>query len=212
MTPPPLPAGRIFSIPAGVPFLDALARQLLEETREDALALGRYRILLPTRRACRALQETFLRLREGRPLLLPQLTPLGDIDEEELALASEAEESGAALDLPPALPPLMRQLMLARLVSRAAETRREPMSADRAASLAGELARLVDQVATERLSFDRLAEIVPGELARHWQQTVAFLEIVTKGWPKIEKQGAGSESNFPSFRFMPNQGFGGATN
>jgi ATP-dependent helicase/nuclease subunit B len=186
-TRPTLP-GRIFSIPAGVPFLDALARRLLQETREDALALGRYRILLPTRRACRALQETFLRLREGRPLLLPQLTPLGDIDEEELALASEAEAPGAALDLPPALPPLMRQLMLARLVSRAAEARGEAMSADRAASLAGELARLVDQVATERLSFERLTEIVPGELARHWQQTVAFLEIVTKAWPKIEKQ------------------------
>jgi ATP-dependent helicase/nuclease subunit B len=113
---------------------------------------------------------------------------LGDIDEEELALASEAEEPGAALDLPPALPPLMRQLMLARLVARAAEARRESMSADRAASLAGELARLVDQVATERLSFERLTEIVPGELAAHWQQTVEFLEIVTKAWPKIEKQ------------------------
>jgi len=183
-----IPSGRIFSIPAGVPFLDALARQLLEETREDALALGRYRILLPTRRACRALQETFLRLREGRPLLLPQLTPLGDIDEEELTLASETEASGAALDLPPALPPLMRQLMLARLVSRAAEARGEAMSAERAASLAGELARLVDQVATERLSFGRLVEIVPGELARHWQLTVEFLEIVTKAWPRIERQ------------------------
>jgi ATP-dependent helicase/nuclease subunit B len=181
-------AGRIFSIPAGVPFLDALAHQVLEETREDALALGRYRILLPTRRACRALQETFLRLREGRPLLLPQLTPLGDIDEEELALAPEAEAPGAALDLPPALPPLMRQLMLARLVSRAAEARGEAMSAERAASLASELARLVDQIATERLSFERLSEIVPGELARHWQLTVEFLEIVTKAWPKIEKQ------------------------
>ncbi|HWA41799.1 MAG TPA: double-strand break repair protein AddB [Hypericibacter adhaerens] len=181
-------AGRVFSIPAGVPFLDALARRLLEETADDALALGRYRILLPTRRACRALQETFLRLREGRPLLLPQLTPLGDIDEEELALAAEAEAPGAGLDLPPAMPPLMRQLMLARLVAHAAEARKEPMSADRAALLAGELARLVDQVATERLSFERLSEIVPGELARHWQLTVEFLEIVTKAWPKIEKQ------------------------
>jgi ATP-dependent helicase/nuclease subunit B len=187
MTGPHLPPDRIFSIPAGVPFLDALARRLLAETHDDPLALGRYRVLLPTRRACRALQETFLRLREGRPLLLPQLTPLGDIDEEELALAAEAEEPGAALDLPPALPPLMRQLMLSRLVAGAAEARGESMSADRAASLAEELARLVDQVATERLSFERLAEIVPGELARHWQLTVEFLEIVTKAWPRIEK-------------------------
>jgi ATP-dependent helicase/nuclease subunit B len=183
------PEAHVFTVPAGVPFLDALARRLLTETERDPLALGRYTILLPTRRACRALQETFLRLTEGRPLLLPRLTPLGDIDEEELLLAGGDEEpGGGGLDLAPALPPLTRQLMLSRLVAQAARARGEAMSAERAAALAGELAKLADQVATERLSFDRLSEIVPGHLAAHWQTTIEFLEIVTKAWPKVERQ------------------------
>lgn len=183
------PGAPVFAVPAGVPFLDALAHRLLAETEADPLALGRCTILLPTRRACRALQETFLRLSQGRPLLLPRLTPLGDIDEEELLLAGGDEEPGeGGLDLAPALPPLTRQLMLSRLVAGAAKARGEAMSTERAAALAGELAKLVDQVATERLSFDRLAGIVPGDLARHWQTTVAFLEIVTKAWPKAERQ------------------------
>ena len=55
-----------FSIPAGVGFAEALAARLLTETAADPLALSGYRVLLPTRRACRALQETFLRLSEGQ--------------------------------------------------------------------------------------------------------------------------------------------------
>ena len=56
------PAERhVYSIPAGIGFLDALAAGLLAETSGDPLALAGYRILLPTRRACRALQEAFLR-------------------------------------------------------------------------------------------------------------------------------------------------------
>ena len=70
----------VFTIPAGIGFAEALAARLLDETAGDPLALAGYRVLLPTRRACRALQEAFLRRSEGRPLLLPRLEPLGDIE------------------------------------------------------------------------------------------------------------------------------------
>ena len=62
---------RVYSIPAGTGFLDALAEGVLAETAGDPLALSGYRILLPTRRACRGLQEAFLRKSGGAPLLLP---------------------------------------------------------------------------------------------------------------------------------------------
>ena len=39
--------GEIFSIPAGTPFLDALARGVLDDTKADALALADTLILLP---------------------------------------------------------------------------------------------------------------------------------------------------------------------
>ena len=93
----------VYSIPAGESFVDALARQLLIETAGEPTKLADMLILLPTRRACRALQEGFLRASEGKPLLLPRLQPLGDDDEEDIG--------GEDLDLRPAVPPLQRRLL-----------------------------------------------------------------------------------------------------
>ncbi len=86
-------APAVFTIPAGVSFVDALARGLLERWGADPLALSEVHVLLPTRRACRSLREAFLRVSGGRPLLGPRLQPLGDLDEEELLAG--AEEAGA---------------------------------------------------------------------------------------------------------------------
>jgi len=167
----------VYSIAPGLGFVDALAAGVRAETGDDPLALARVTILLPTRRACRALQEAFLRLSDGRPLLLPRLLPLGDVDDDDLALAADA----ADIDLPPAIPPLRRQLMLARLI----HARDAALEIDQAAQLAGELARLLDQVQTERLSFDRLRDLAPATYAEHWQVTLRFLEIVTQAWPRV---------------------------
>lgn len=171
----------IYTIPAGWPFVDALAAGILDEIGPDPAALADVTILLPTRRAVRSLREAFLRLSDGKPLLLPRMTPLGDIDEDELLIANTDELSGGGLDVPPAISGLRRQLLLARLVRKA----QPDMPVEQAAMLALELGRLIDRVRTERLSFDRLGDIVPEEHAEHWQQTLEFLKIVTQHWPAI---------------------------
>ena len=181
---PPTPP-RIFTIPAGVPFLDVLARGILAEETGDELA--RATVLLPNRRACRALGEAMLRASPERALLLPAILPIGDIGPDEEFEADDVA-APAALDLPPAVPPLRRQLLLAELI-RARE--RETEDSARVAGLASELARLLDRVETEGLGFDRLAELVPETLATHWQTTLDFLRIVTDAWPTVlEEEGA----------------------
>ena len=72
-------AERVLTIAPGRPFLDTLASGLLHETRAAVEALADYTVLLPTRRACRSLAEAFLRVSDGRPLLLPDIRPLGDV-------------------------------------------------------------------------------------------------------------------------------------
>jgi ATP-dependent helicase/nuclease subunit B len=183
------PRPRVSTIPSGVSFVDALAQSLLQRA-ETPFGLGETTILLPTRRACRTLQEAFLRASGGRALLLPRLLPLGDLDAEELLLT--AEESLAASmpegALPPAMPALTRRLLLTRAIlawSRAAGRPQAPAE-DQAARLAAELARLLDQVETEGLGFDRLAELVPDSYAVHWQHTLDFLKILTEHWPAIQ--------------------------
>ncbi|MGE0164895.1 MAG: double-strand break repair protein AddB [Dongiaceae bacterium] len=183
-------ATRLFTIPPGVSFVDALAAALLAETGGDPLVLARYTILLPTRRARRALDEAFLRQSDGRPLLLPRTLPLGDLDPDDVALAGG--EDGAAFesvpglaDLPPPIPALRRQLLLTQAIQAAGRATGEPLSVDQAARLAAELARLLDQVQTEQQSFDRLRDLVPEDYAGHWQITLRFLSVLTEEWPKI---------------------------
>src|SRR5581483_6315623 len=74
--------GRVFDIPAGVAFADALARGLLALAAGDPLSLARMTLLLPTRRAARSVSEAFLRVAEGKALLLPRMFALADLDAE----------------------------------------------------------------------------------------------------------------------------------
>jgi ATP-dependent helicase/nuclease subunit B len=171
----------VFTISTGLPFVDTLAAGLLAETGGDPLALAAAEVLLPNRRACRALREAFLRLSEGRPLLLPRMRAVDAVDEAELELGADDP-----LDIPPAIAPLERRLLLTRLVLAVGGGRGGlPPSPDQAARLADELAGLLDAVQIERLSFDRLHDLVPDSLAEHWQRTVTFLELLTEAWPKI---------------------------
>ena len=57
----------LFTIPAHVPFLDALAAGWLARAGDDPLSIARGMILLPTRRSARGLAEAFLRVSGGRP-------------------------------------------------------------------------------------------------------------------------------------------------
>ncbi|HUC62492.1 MAG TPA: double-strand break repair protein AddB [Alphaproteobacteria bacterium] len=176
---------RVYTIPPGAAFLDAIAAEILRETAGDPDRLAGYTLLLPTRRAARAMAEAFLRLSGGRALLLPRLTPLGDVDEDSGPLAAD-EEVGASFDLPPAIPPLRRTLLLAELIRKLpADEEGRARGPEEAALLAQALGHLIDEVETERLDFSRLAGLVPESYAAHWGITLEFLELVTAHWPRI---------------------------
>ncbi len=181
---------KVYTIAAERPFLDTLAGGLLEMTGGDPLGLPRVNILLPTRRAVRALREAFLRAATdgrppGKPLLLPRMRPVGGIDSDELILVDGAAD-GESLAMPPAIPELRRRLLLTQLVIKWGRVRGQaPLLPGQAAALAGSLARFLDTVATEGASFARLADLVPQELAAHWQIVHKFLEILPSQWPQI---------------------------
>jgi ATP-dependent helicase/nuclease subunit B len=176
--------GAVYTIAAGNGVADSLARGLLARAAGDPLALGAMTVLLPSRRAGTTLRDAFLRAAEGRPLLLPRLMPIGDVDADAIGLAASAESPAVAeaLELPPAIAPQRRQILLARLVLARQD---QGIGADQAMHLAAALGRLLDEVQAEGLDFSRLAGLVPEELAEHWQETLRFLEIVTTLWPNV---------------------------
>src|SRR6516162_9716891 len=159
-------------------------------TAGDPMRLPCATILLPTRRAVRALREAFLRAtpeghEAGTPLLLPRLRPVGDLDSDELTLTDGAA-NGDALAVPPAIPELRRRLLLTQLVMRWGRVRGQaPLLPGQAAALAGSLARFLDTVATEGTDFARLTDLVPRDFAAHWQIVSKFLGILPSQWPHI---------------------------
>lgn len=179
----------VYAVPQGAAFADALAMGVAGACGDDPLAFASVTILLPNRRAIRAVADAFLRRRDGRPMLLPTMRPVGDIDEDDPELlADDGAGMAAEAELPPPIAAPRRLALLARMILKLPEAH---ASTDQALALAGELARLLDQAHTERCEFARLAALAPAEYARHWQVTLEFLRIVTESWPKVlEEEGA----------------------
>ena len=180
---------KVFTIPGNQSFLDSLVSGLRNTLDDAPDALSKATILLPTRRACRALRDTFLRHSEGKPILLPRLLPLGDLDQDEFSIGgsqiiddSLGCDGALKLSVPPAIPNMRRLMVLTRLILAKPNGLETP---DQAARLAKELARLLDQIHTEELNFDQIKNLAPENFSAHWQITLDFLTIISDSWPKI---------------------------
>ncbi len=136
-------------------------------------------IILPSRRAAQALAGAFLEQNEGRALLLPRIIALGAIDEAGLSLSG-------ALDLPPAIAPMSRQAVLAKLILRLNGANGAPVKLHAAWALAADLGALLDDADYAEVNLgETLPGVVAAELASHWQTTLDFLKIITENWPHI---------------------------
>jgi len=199
----------IYTIPAGTPFLPTLADAVLGGTfgpipglADNPLAIADVSILVPTRRAARALAEAFVERSQGMTVL-PRIRPIGDVDEADHLLAPDAGDAFDRLALPPAISRLERRLTLARLVRQWGRTvRREvlaldegeplliPASAGDALRLAGDLAALLDEMESAGVPWDALAALTPEDYPAYWTLTLEFLRIVTEYWPRhLEERG-----------------------
>ena len=186
---------RVFSVPVSAPFLRTVIAALVDgrlvegfEARREPQRLAAATLYLPTRRAGRLAHGIFLDVLGNDAAILPRIVALGDIDEDELAFSEDAEPGGIApLDIPPKLGELERRLVLARLV--AAWAKRpvlSPLVVGGPAStlaLAGDLARLMDDMLTRRVDWSALDRLVPDQFDRYWQHSLDFLKIAREFWP-----------------------------
>ena len=187
---------RVFSVPVSVPFLRTVIAALVDgrlvdgfEARNDPARLASATLYLPTRRAGRLAREIFLDVLDADAIVLPRIVALGDIDEDELAFAEEGEPVGGAalLEIPPKLGELERRLTLAHLVAAWAKGPvLAPLVVGGPAStlaLAGDLARLIDDMVTRGVEWDALDRLVPDQLDQYWQHSLEFLRIARQAWP-----------------------------
>ena len=196
----------VFTIPASAPFLAVLIDALRDgrlvpgfPANSDPLELARATIYLPTRRACRLARDVFLDRLGTEAAILPRLVPLGDIDEDEIAFAeaATAELAEAALAIPKAIDSLERRLLLAELILKWANSpdvrgaEGSPLIANTpsaALGLADDLARLMDDMTTRQVGWDRLDTLVPDDLDPYWQLSLRFLRIAREAWPALRAE------------------------
>ncbi len=175
---------RIYTIAAHRGFADALVAGLIPRYREDVFGLARLTLLLPSRRAVRTVTEAFVRA-SGGALLLPRMAVVGDLDlDETLGTLFDPLTSAIA----PAVDPVLRLLLLARLV-------RDELALDTTLAVPGEaallrLARalgdtidrlLIEEIAPERLLDPEVIGVV-GDLAQHWAASTRLFARVLARW------------------------------
>lgn len=168
---------RLYTIPAHRAFADALVAGLIRRFGDGPLGLARGLVLLPNNRAKLAVTNAFVRARGGA-LVLPRLVAIGADDLGE-AIGAALDPVDASDPPPPAIAPLARRMILARLVQEA----KPSLEAAEAVRLAGELARTLDQLIVEDVDPARLSELDLGELTEHWRAALALFSAVNARWP-----------------------------
>ena len=184
----------VYALPPGADFASAFAdgfyARFANSAPEDT---ARATIMVNTQLALRKLEEALADRAPG-PGVLPRMVLISDLHGDPLLCP----------DVPAAVAPIRRRLHLARLVEAfLASTRSadEPIaSAASALALADELAFLMDQFHDEGRAIRDLQHAIEGsglgvEAARHWQRTLAFVDLIGEAWPKIREEEAGARTD-----------------
>ncbi|MBX3478009.1 MAG: double-strand break repair protein AddB [Brevundimonas sp.] len=171
-------APRWWAIASHRPFLKDLAFGLLDWLGPGAPeALSDAVVLLPNRRAARDFTRALARTAGERPVLLPQVRPLGDLQEDEAPFAP----GELGLDLPPAIAPLTRRFEMARMI---VQTFDDGLNPARALDLAEALGGFMDSCAIEEVEdLSRIADLAERDLAEHWRDSARFLGLAVEAWP-----------------------------
>ena len=168
-----------YTIPPGCAFASDLAKGVLAQA-DTPEQLAHTLILVPTRRAQRALSAAFLSSSDGQAMLLPKIKAIGDLDDDSLPDALLTDGG----NLPPAIPEMRRLCLIARQVQSFPIGGQKP-SEVQAFALARALISLFDQMQNADFNPQDLAGLWPQELAAHWHDIAQFMTIMTQYWPAI---------------------------
>lgn len=177
---------RWFTIPSHRPFVDDLAGVLYRSLAGvDAEALTDAIVLTPTRRGARALAEAFVKAANGKPVLLPQIRAVGDLDEGEPPF----EPGALAASVPPAVTPLRRRFELARLIGEHRDAIGRDLDAPSALEMADALAGFMDSLwIEEKFEGADVESLASSDQAKHWARSAKVLSIGLTHWPERLKQ------------------------
>jgi ATP-dependent helicase/nuclease subunit B len=208
-----MPLKNVFTIAPGAPFLKSFVAALLDGEIVDGfsralgpLEIAEATIYVPTRRAARALADELAGALDRSATLLPAILPLGGLEATETSLLFEEPGLETQLAETQAASEIRRRMQLAALVQKWASALRHAIvavgadgsfvtdeteaclvgtSTADAWHLAGELAKLIDELIIEDVAWEKLDPLVLPEFDSYWRITLDFLNIAIAQWPSI---------------------------
>ncbi|MEJ6396617.1 double-strand break repair protein AddB [Yoonia sp. 208BN28-4] len=162
---------RLFGVPPGVDFAQAVIDGLTTRSDANPEAFARTRIFVNTSRMQRRMRDLF---DAGPPRLLPRVQLITD-------LAMEP----AVLGLAPPVSPLRRRLELSQLVAKLLDS--EP-DLPRASlyDLSDSLANLMDEMQGEGVSPEKIAALDVSDQSGHWDRALKFVNIINRFYDASE--------------------------
>ena len=136
--------GAVYNIPYSCSFVDTLVQKISKEFEDSKEKLADVIFLMPNRRTCISLKEAFIRYNGKKPVMLPKIVQVGDIEEDDIFLLSANDEEFTDSILP-AISEYERLFLFAKLIaSKPADYGVPEMNFAQALSLAKDLALLID--------------------------------------------------------------------
>lgn len=161
----PSPTARVFGLPPGVSFPDALIagleRQLAAAPPE---AMARVHLIVSTTRLARRLRDIF---DAGSARLLPRISLITDLG------------AMAGTTILPPVSPLRRRLELVQLILKLLDAQPELAARAAAFDLADSLARLMDEMQGEGVTPEQIAALDVSDMSGHWARAQQFIGIVS---------------------------------
>jgi ATP-dependent helicase/nuclease subunit B len=201
----------VFTIPPGLDFAETVVQALQSgqligaPPRHDPLWLASVRLFVPTRRAGKAFSEAFARWARPAATLLPDIRPLAEATDDDLAWPARETGEAASRRI---IKPMERALALIPVIrawqERIALRRPDPTARPRLAEalvLAQALGRLIDEMHIEGVPLERLAKVEPDEFDpaqfdEYWSLTREFLALAAESWPKWLEDHSAEDEKF----------------
>jgi len=172
---------RVFGLPAGVDFPDALVQGLIErcKTRPPEF-MSTIELYVNTQRMQRRIRDIF---DAGPAMLLPRIR-----------LITELGQTGALADLPTAVSKLQRRLELSQMVAEL--LRVQPNLAPRAAlfDLTDSLATLMDEMQSEGVSPAAIKTLDVSDQSGHWKRALEFVRLIQHYFGDAAEQNPDTET------------------
>ena len=181
----------IYNIPSTHNFLETLCNFLKKNISSD---LKKTIIILPTRRSCNELKRIFLNFSENKAVILPKIKSIGDINFNDFCSENITENEIIKIqnynlsqnDIQYKFS-LIKNLLNWKKLDKSNNFLKK-LEIAQICDLSLELKRLLDEIDKNKCDIDNLNNIVPNELAQHWEKILEFLKYFLENWSKYTEE------------------------